>query len=111
MIAEIYADSQSRIQSEMRAFVKDDVPRQLLLDLDADKIRFPREFIERAAGRKLLGLRFPKELGGRALGWKEEVVALEEVGVLGTTLPCLYSKRKNRWLFNSCTVEQKPFTS
>lgn len=39
----------------------------------------------------MLGLRFPKEYGGRGLGWKEEVVALEEVGVLGTALPCLYS--------------------
>ncbi len=87
----IYTDIQLQIQSEMRAFVKEDVPRQLLLDLDADKVRYPREFIEKAARRKLLGLRFPQEYGGRGLGWKEEVVALEEIGVLGTALPCLYS--------------------
>ncbi|MHB1687425.1 MAG: acyl-CoA dehydrogenase family protein [Ignavibacteriaceae bacterium] len=87
----IYTDIQLQIQSEMRAFVKEDVPRQLLLDLDADKVRYPREFIEKAAQRKLLGLRFPQEYGGRGLGWKEEVVALEEIGVLGTALPCLYS--------------------
>ena len=87
----IYTDIQLQIQSEMRAFVKEDVPRQLLLDLDADKVRYPREFIEKAAQRKLLGLRFSQEYGGRGLGWKEEVVALEEIGVLGTALPCLYS--------------------
>ena len=87
----IYTDIQLKIQSEMRAFVKEDVSRRLLLDIDADKIRYPREFIENAAGRKLLGLRFPKKHGGRDLGWKEEVVALEEVGILGTALPCLYS--------------------
>jgi alkylation response protein AidB-like acyl-CoA dehydrogenase len=87
----IYTGIQLQIQSEMRAFVKEDVPRQLLLDLDADKVRYPREFIEKAAQRKLLGLRFPQEYGGRGLGWKEEVVALEEIGVLGTALPCLYS--------------------
>ncbi|MHB9012155.1 MAG: acyl-CoA dehydrogenase family protein [Ignavibacteriaceae bacterium] len=87
----IYTDIQLQIQSEMRAFVKEDVPRQLLLDLDADKVKYPREFIEKAARRKLLGLRFPQEYGGRGLGWKEEVVALEEIGVLGTALPCLYS--------------------
>lgn len=87
----IYSELQLQIQSEMRAFVKEDVPTQLLLDLDADKIKFPKDFIEKAAKRNLLGLRFPKEYGGRDLGWKEEVVALEEIGVLGTTLPCLYS--------------------
>jgi alkylation response protein AidB-like acyl-CoA dehydrogenase len=91
MHPKIYNEAQLKIQSEMRAFVKDDIPRQLLLDIDEDKIRYPREFIEKAANRNLLGLRFPKEYGGRGLGWKEEVVALEEVGVLGTALPCLYS--------------------
>jgi len=39
----------------------------------------------------LLGLRFPTEYGGRGLGWTDEIVALEEVGVLGTSLACLYS--------------------
>lgn len=91
MHPKIYNEAQLKIQSEMRSFVKDDVPRQLLLDIDEDKIRYPREFIEKAANKNLLGLRFPKEYGGRELGWKEEVVALEEVGVLGTALPCLYS--------------------
>lgn len=87
----IYSELQLQIQSEMRAFVKEDIPTKLLLDLDADKIKFPREFIENAAKRKLLGLRFPEKYGGRNLNWKEEIVALEEIGVLGTTLPCLYS--------------------
>ncbi len=91
MNSKIYSERQLQIQKEMREFVKEDVPRQLLLDLDADKIRYPQEFIRKAARRKLLGLRFPENYGGRALGWEEEVVALEEIGVLGTTLPCLYS--------------------
>ncbi len=46
----------------------------------------PREFVEEAARRRLLGLRFPQ-----GLGWTDEIVALEEVGVLGTSLACLYS--------------------
>lgn len=91
MQSSIYTSLQLQIQSEMREFVKEDISRQLLLDLDADKVRYPRDFIEKAAQRNLLGLRFPKEYGGRGLSWKEEVVALEEIGVLGTTLPCLYS--------------------
>jgi hypothetical protein len=59
--------------------------------MDGDRIRYPRSFLEAAASRGLLGLRFPSELGGRGLGWADEVVALEEVGVLGSSLACLYS--------------------
>ena len=67
------------------------VPRQLLLDMDADKVRYPKEFLEEAGRRGLLGLRFPKEYGGADLPWMSELIALEEVGVLGTSLGCLYS--------------------
>ncbi|MCJ7679058.1 MAG: acyl-CoA dehydrogenase family protein, partial [Anaerolineales bacterium] len=74
-----------------RAFVRDDVPRQLVLDMDAGRVTYPRSFLESAARRRLLGLRFPAEVGGRGLGWQDEIVALEEVGVLGTSLACLYS--------------------
>lgn len=79
------------VRDEARAFVRDDVPRQLLLDMDADKVRYPRGYLEKAAARHLLGLRFPKEYGGRGLGWTAEVLAIEEVGVMGTSLGCLYS--------------------
>lgn len=67
------------------------VPRELLLDMDADKVRYPRDYLAEAGRRNLLGLRFPAEYGGRGLGWVDEVVALEEVGVLGASLACLYS--------------------
>jgi acyl-CoA dehydrogenase len=67
------------------------VPRQLLLDMDADKVRFPREFLQEAGRRNLLGLRFAPRWGGRGLPWTSELVALEEIGVLGTALPCLWS--------------------
>jgi len=79
------------VRDEARAFVRDDVPRRLLLDMDADKVRYPRDYVERAAARNLLGLRFPKEYGGRGLGWTSEILAIEEIGVLGTSLGCLYS--------------------
>jgi len=78
------------MQAEMREFVKG-VPRQLLLDLDADRVRFPREFLQDAGTRNLLGLRFAPRWGGRGLPWTTEMVALEELGVLGTSLPCLWS--------------------
>ncbi len=82
---------QLALRDEARAFVREDVPRQLLLDMDADKVRYPREYLEKLAARRLLGLRFPKEFGGRALDWSSEVLALEEIGVLGASLACLYS--------------------
>lgn len=79
------------LREEVRTFVKEDIDKQLLWDMDEDKIRYPREFLEKAAARRLLGLRFPEKYGGRGMPWTSEIVALEEVGVLGTSLGCLYS--------------------
>ena len=82
---------QIRLRDEARLFVKQEVPRQLLIDMDAEKVRYPREYIQKLAERHLLGLRFPQEWGGRGLGWSDEVLALEEIGVLGASLACLFS--------------------
>ena len=82
---------QKALRDEVRAFVKEDVDKQLLRDMDEDKIRYPREYLQKAAARNLLGLRFPEKYGGRGLPWTTEIIALEEVGVLGTSLGCLYS--------------------
>lgn len=79
------------LREEMRDFVSRDVDRKLLLEMDEDRVRYPREFLEKAAARNLLGLRFPQEHGGRGMPWVSEIIALEEVGVLGTSLACLYS--------------------
>ncbi len=67
------------------------VPRQLLLDMDAERVSFPKDFLAEAGRRNLLGLRFDPRWGGRGLPWTAEMVALEELGVLGTSLPCLWS--------------------
>jgi len=91
MIEALLTEEQRKLRDETRAFVRDDVPRQLVLDMDAGRVTYPRVFLEKAAARHLLGLRFPVEVGGRGLGWQDEIVALEEVGVLGTSLACLYS--------------------
>lgn len=85
------SEKQKKLRDEVREFVKNDVPRQLILDMDAEKIHYPREYLKKAAGRKLLGLRFPAKYGGRGLDWEHEIIALEEIGVLGTSLACLYS--------------------
>jgi acyl-CoA dehydrogenase len=90
MIEALLTEGQKKLRDEVRGFVKW-VPKQLLLDMDADKVRYPREYVVEAAKRNLLGLRFSKEFGGRGLQWRDEIIALEEVGVLGASLACLYS--------------------
>ena len=87
----LLTEAQLRLRHETREFVQRDVPRQLILDMDAGRVSYPRSFLQSVAARGLLGLRFPQAYGGRGLGWADEVVALEEVGVLGTSLACLFS--------------------
>ncbi len=83
-------EEEKALRERMQDFVKS-VPRQLLLDMDADKVMYPREFLEEAGRRGLLGLRFDPKWGGGGMSWTSELVALEEAGVLGTALACLYS--------------------
>ncbi|OYW04467.1 MAG: acyl-CoA dehydrogenase [Acidobacteria bacterium 37-65-4] len=78
------------LRNEVADFVRW-VPRQLILDMDADRVRYPKEYLKEGGRRGVMGLRFPKEYGGRGLPWTSEMVALEEVGILGTSLACLYS--------------------
>jgi len=63
----------------------------LLRAMDKDEVHYPGEFVQEAARRKLLGLRFPEQWGGRGMSWPTELAAIEEVGVLGSALGCLYS--------------------
>ena len=83
-------DDQKKLQDEVRDFVRS-VDRQLILDMDAEKVQFPREYLEEVGKRGLLGLRFSTKWGGRGLNWQDEVIALEEIGTLGVPLACLYS--------------------
>ncbi len=55
------------LPDEDRAFVRDDVDKQLLRDMDEEIVRYPRQFLEKAAALNLLGLRFPEKYGGRGL--------------------------------------------
>ncbi len=82
---------QRALRDEARSFVRERVSRQLLLDMDAEKVRYPRQYIQMLADHRLLGLRFPPQWGGRGLDWSHEVLVLEEIGVLGASLACLFS--------------------
>ena len=90
MFEHLLTENQKKLRTEVRDFVRW-VPKQLLMDMDADKVTYPREYVQEAARRKLLGLRFETEFGGRGLQWQDEIIALEEIGLLGTSLACLYS--------------------
>ncbi|MFQ5605849.1 MAG: acyl-CoA dehydrogenase family protein [bacterium] len=83
-------EAQKALRQEVRDFVRW-VPREWLFEMETDQLRYPRQYVEEAARRNLLGLRFGREHGGRGLTWRDEIVALEEVGVLGSSLACLYS--------------------
>jgi len=86
----MFAQTDLALRDRVQDFVAS-IPRQLLMDMDADKVRYPKEFLEEAGRLNLLGLRFPSKYGGGDLAWMSELIALEEVGVLGTSLGCLYS--------------------
>ncbi|MHA2026687.1 MAG: acyl-CoA dehydrogenase family protein [Candidatus Thorarchaeota archaeon] len=87
----LLSDDEKQIRDEVRVFVRDKVDRDLILAMDGKTKEYPYEFIKAAAKENLLGLRFPEEYGGRNLGWVSEMVAIEEIGVLGIALGCAYS--------------------
>jgi alkylation response protein AidB-like acyl-CoA dehydrogenase len=82
-------DEQLRLREEVRDLVRW-VPRQLILDMDQDKVRFPKEFLKEAAGRNLLGCRHPRQWGGRSMDWVSSTMVMEEVGALGYVFACVF---------------------
>ena len=77
------------LRDEVREFVKT-VPRELLIDMDNDKIQFPKEFLQEAGRRNLMGCRYPVKWGGRGLDWVSTAMVMEEVGVLGYIMACTF---------------------
>ena len=63
---------------------------QMVLDMDADIIKFPKEFLREAGQRNLLGCRYPKEWGGRDMDWVTTCMIMEEVGMLGYEFACVF---------------------
>jgi alkylation response protein AidB-like acyl-CoA dehydrogenase len=82
-------DAQIKIRDEARELVKW-VPRQMILDMDQDKIKFPKEFLQEAARRNLLGCRYPKKWGGRDMDWVTTCMLMEEIGTLGYEFACVF---------------------
>jgi alkylation response protein AidB-like acyl-CoA dehydrogenase len=86
----LLTDNEKAIQQEVRKFVCEAVTHDFIRALDRDEIKYPREYVEELAAYNLLGLRFNPKWGGRGLPWTAEVIAEEEIGVLGTTLGCAF---------------------
>jgi len=83
-------EEEKALQNEVREFVKNDVSSKMVRDMDLSIIETGRPFVEMAGKKNLLGLRFPKQYGGRGLNWVAEVAAIEEVAVLGNSITCAY---------------------
>ncbi len=82
-------DKQQKLRDEARDFVKS-IPKQMILDMDDDKIKFPKEFLREAGKRNLLGCRYPEKWGGRDMDWVSTCMIMEEIGVLGYIFACTF---------------------
>lgn len=89
MFEYLLTEEQIQIRNEAREFVKS-IPRQMIIDMDQDKIKFPKEFLQEAGRRNLLGCRYPKQWGGRGLDWVTTAGLMEEVGTLGYIFACVF---------------------
>ena len=85
----IMTDEQKKLREEVRDLVRW-VPRQMILDMDQDKIQFPKEFLREAGRRNLFGCRYPKRWGGRGMDWVSTCMVMEEVGTLGYIFACVF---------------------
>ena len=86
----LLSDEAKVLKLRARKFASE-VPRQLLIDMDADKIQYPTKFVKDLADAHLIGLRFDKKYGGQEQSWVTEMAVLEEMGVLSMALSCLAS--------------------
>lgn len=82
-------EEEKELKFRARAFVKT-IPSSWLRKMDQDEIQYPIEYVKALAKDQLLGLRFSPEYGGQGLGWVAETTVIEEIGVLGAALGCLY---------------------
>ncbi|MFA5518943.1 MAG: acyl-CoA dehydrogenase family protein [Spirochaetota bacterium] len=85
----IMTDDQIKLRDEAREFTKW-VPKEMILAMDAEEIQFPKEYLQECGKRNLLGIRIPKEYGGRGLSWVDDLIVAEEIGVASYSLACLW---------------------
>ncbi|MBS7246896.1 MAG: acyl-CoA/acyl-ACP dehydrogenase [Candidatus Freyarchaeota archaeon] len=105
----VLSDEERRIRDEVRDFVRREITSEYLNMLDRDELDFPLEVYRKLGERNLLGVRFPREYGGRGSTWVAECAAVEEVGVVGSAIGCAYSMPSivGEALYHFGTEEQK----
>ncbi|MGD8367646.1 MAG: acyl-CoA dehydrogenase [Desulfobacterales bacterium] len=89
MFEYLLSEEALKLRDEVRDFVKS-VPRSLILDMDRDRVQFPKEFLQEAGRRHLMGCRYPQQWGGRDLDWVATATVMEEVGTLGYIFACVF---------------------
>ena len=89
MFDHLMNDTQRALRDEVRDLVAW-VPRDLVLAMDKDEVQFPKEFLQEAGRRNLMGCRYPVEWGGRGLDWPTTCMVMEEVGTLGYIFACVF---------------------
>ena len=89
MFDHLLTEEQRRVRDAARDFVKS-TPRQLILDMDDDKVRFPKEWLREAGRRNLLGVRHPVKWGGKGSDWVASCAISEEIGSLSYELACVF---------------------
>ena len=85
----IISEEAKKHKERVRAFVRDEISPSLLKQMDQNEIQYPTEYLKKLGEHNLICCRVPKEYGGRGLNWECEVVGLEEIGVLGSSLPLI----------------------
>lgn len=85
----LLTDGQRALREEVRDLVQW-VPPAMVVAMDRDVIRFPRDFLHEAGRRHLLGIRYPEAWGGRGFDWVTTCMVMEEVGTLGYIFACTY---------------------
>ncbi len=89
MFEHLLSAPQRALRDEVRDLVAQ-VPRDLILAMDRDEVQFPKDFLQEAGRRNLMGCRYPVEWGGRGLDWATTCMVMEEVGTLGYIFSCVF---------------------
>lgn len=105
----VLSEEERRIRDEVREFVRREITSEYLNMLDRDELDFPLEVYRKFGEKNLLGVRFPREYGGRGSTWVAECAAVEEVGVVGSAIGCAYSMPSivGEAIYHFGTEEQK----
>jgi butyryl-CoA dehydrogenase len=89
MFDHLLSEEQKALRAEVRALARE-VPRDLLLAMDRDEVDFPRELLQEAGRRNLMGVRYPVAVGGRGMDWPSTCMVMEEMGTLGYIVACTF---------------------